>query len=80
MIGASGFDGQALHFARRERDFYPTPAEAVVPLLPHLSPRTRFSEPCAGDGALIDHLTARGTSAPGLGHRAPREDIDGKTP
>jgi hypothetical protein len=51
---------RAPQFERRERDFYPTPREAVLPLLPHLVPRTHFVEPCAGDGALIDHLTAAG--------------------
>lgn len=52
--------GKRSAFVRRERDFYPTPHEAVLPLLAHLAPRTRFAEPCAGDGALIDHLTAAG--------------------
>lgn len=52
--------GKRSDFVRRERDWYPTPVEAVRPLLPHLAPRTRFCEPCAGDGALIDHLTAAG--------------------
>ena len=52
--------GKRSDFARIERDFYPTPEEAVTPLLRHLSPGTRFVEPCAGDGALIDHLTTAG--------------------
>ncbi len=52
--------GKRSSFERMPRDFYPTPAEAVKPLLPHLLPRTVFAEPCAGDGALIDHLTAAG--------------------
>ena len=52
--------GKRSAFERIERDFYPTPQEAVLPLLPHLAPHTRFCEPCAGDGALIDHLTAAG--------------------
>lgn len=51
---------RAPQFERRARDFYPTPPSAVLPLLPHLPPRTRFCEPCAGDGALIDTLTAAG--------------------
>lgn len=51
---------RAPQFERRERDFYPTPLEAVRPLLMHLEPETRFCEPCAGDGALLDHLTAAG--------------------
>lgn len=52
--------GKRSTFQRRERDFYPTPAAAVTPLLAHLRPGTVFAEPCAGDGALLDHLTAGG--------------------
>lgn len=52
--------GKRSSFERRERDFYPTPVEAVRPLLAHLPPSVRFSEPCAGDGALVDHLKAAG--------------------
>jgi hypothetical protein len=52
--------GKRSDFVRRDRDWYPTPVKAVLPLLPHLVPRTSFAEPCAGDGALVDHLTAQG--------------------
>jgi hypothetical protein len=52
--------GKRSTFDRAPRDFYPTPLEAVLPLLPHLAPRTRFFEPCAGDGALVRHLEAAG--------------------
>lgn len=52
--------GKRSSFERVERDFYPTPHEAVLPLLPHLAPGTRFVEPCAGDGALIDALDRAG--------------------
>jgi len=48
--------GKRSDFPRRARDFYITPYEAVIPLLPHLEPETKFWEPCAGDGALVDHL------------------------
>jgi len=48
--------GKRSNFERIERDFYPTPYEAVVPLLSHLKPVTFFDEPCAGDGALVNHL------------------------
>lgn len=47
-------------FERKPRDFYPTPYEAVIPLLKHLEPGTRFIEPCAGDGALVTHLEVNG--------------------
>lgn len=48
------------NFPPRPRDFWPTPLEAVLPLLPHLSPRTPFAEPCAGDGALVAALQDAG--------------------
>ena len=47
-------------FARHSRDFYKTPEQAVRPLLPHLPKGTRYIEPCAGDGALVDILGAAG--------------------
>jgi hypothetical protein len=52
--------GKRSDFPRMERDFYPTPRSAVIPLLPHLPPGTRFAEPCAGAGALIDILQGEG--------------------
>jgi hypothetical protein len=47
--------GKRSNFIRKERDFYPTPYEAVIPLLPYLD-RDAFCDPCAGNGLLIDHL------------------------
>lgn len=66
--------GKRSSFERRERDFYPTPAEAVVPLLRHLRPNTRFIEPCAGDGALIRHLGGAGHSCVGAWDIEPRDE------
>lgn len=69
--------GKRSDFERRPRDFYPTPREAVLPLLPHLAPGTRFVEPCAGDGALIDALTAAGHVCARAWDIEPRrDDID----
>lgn len=50
--------GKRSNFKRVERDFYPTPYEAVPPLIPHLNyPGTlKFVEPCAGNGILFDHI------------------------
>lgn len=48
--------GKRSNFERVERDFYQTPYEAVVPLLPHLPDHLHYWEPCAGDGALIRHI------------------------
>lgn len=68
--------GKRSNFERRPRDFYPTPAQAVIPLLPHLSDIQRFCEPCAGDGALIDHLKAAGLACIAAWDIAPqRKDI-----
>jgi len=51
--------GKRSDFDRVPRDFYPTPIEAVKPLIGHVG-RASFVEPCAGNGALIDHLKAAG--------------------
>ena len=48
--------GKRSDFERKPRDFYPTPKEAVIPLLPHLPEKGLFAEPCAGDGRLIEHI------------------------
>ena len=48
--------GKRSDFDRVERDFYPTPIEAVIPLIPHLPDKGLFAEPCAGDGRLIRHI------------------------
>jgi hypothetical protein len=52
--------GKRSSFERIPRDFYPTPAEAVVPLVPHLATGVHYLEPCVGDGALIMHLSDHG--------------------
>ena len=66
--------GKRSDFERIPSDFYPTPIEAVRPLLPHLAPRTLFAEPCAGDGRLIDHLKAAGHVCAWASDIAPRRD------
>ena len=33
---------------QRPRGFWPTPREAVVPLIPYLPQRAKYGEPCAG--------------------------------
>ena len=52
--------GKRSAFTRHSRDFYVTPEDAVQPLLPHITNITTFVEPCAGDGALVEHLCRRG--------------------
>lgn len=57
--------GKRSTFERHERDFYPTPPEAVEPLIEHLPTQYRFRywEPCAGDGALVEALSGLTLSA-----------------
>jgi hypothetical protein len=52
--------GKRSNFERMPRDFYPTPAAAVPPLIPHLRGVRTFAEPCCGDGALVNHLESHG--------------------
>jgi hypothetical protein len=54
--------GKRSSFPRIDRDLYPTPRRAVVPLIPHLraSGIETFAEPCAGNGDLAQHLEGFG--------------------
>ena len=54
------FMGKRTSLPRHERDFYPTPKEAVDPLLPHLLGKMLFDEPCCGAFDLVNHLEAAG--------------------
>ncbi|OYZ15604.1 MAG: hypothetical protein B7Y35_05930 [Sphingomonadales bacterium 28-64-96] len=47
---------------------------AVAALLPHLAPRTRFIEPCAGKGDLVRQLVAAGHKCSDAIDIAPRAD------
>lgn len=67
--------GKRSSFERIPRDFYPTPREAVLPLLPHLEYGTAFVEPCAGDGALVRHLEREGMSCQWAYDIEPRADF-----
>lgn len=53
--------GKRSTFERVPRDYYRTwDPRALPPLLSHLQPGTRFVEPCAGDGVLVDQLRNAG--------------------
>lgn len=67
--------GKRSDFERIPRDFYPTPIEAVEPLIPHLPLSFTYDEPCAGAGDLanvIDDLTDSLGTACYLGDIEPR--------
>ena len=66
--------GKRSDFERKELDFYPTPLQAVTPLLPHLGPRRNFCEPCAGAGDLILHLEKFGHRCVSAFDVEPRHD------
>ena len=52
--------GKRSDFERKTMDYYPTPLEAVQPLLKHFFSGAHFCEPCAGEGVLIGHLEMAG--------------------
>jgi hypothetical protein len=53
--------GKRSDFKRRPNDLYETwDRRAVETLAPHLDPNTKFVEPCAGSGDLVDQLMALG--------------------
>lgn len=70
--------GKRSDFERVPRDYYPTPIEAVAPLIDHL-PQDKFDyvEPCAGDGRLITHIH---TLTEGLGQCLYACDIEPRHP
>lgn len=52
--------GKRSKFERIPRDLYPTPRDAVAPLIPFLKDVKRFAEPCCGGGDLVRHLESFG--------------------
>lgn len=67
--------GKRSNFERKARDYYRTwDKRAVAPLLKHLDPATRFIEPCAGAGDLIDQLAQVGHVCCGAYDIEPQRD------
>lgn len=48
--------GKRSNFPKRDRMWYPTPPEAVAPLVPYIPAGSTLWEPCAGDGRLGRYL------------------------
>ena len=67
--------GKRSNFERVERDFYPTPIEAVGPLIPHIQAHATYFEPCAGDMALVQHLRSHGLVCFGAWDIEPQHDL-----
>jgi hypothetical protein len=70
--GGEDLMGKRSDFVRRPRDFYATPREAVLPLLPFLPKKVLFDEPCCGDGALACVLEEEGHSCASATDIAPQ--------
>lgn len=70
--------GKRSEFERKPRDLYRTwDRRAIAALLPHLHPRTRFIEPCAGAGDLVRQLEEAGHECVGASDIVPlAEGID----
>ena len=67
--------GKRSQFERIDRDFYPTPQKAVLPLVPHLPSGATFYEPCAGDNRLVEHLELMGYRCAGASDIEPRHEV-----
>jgi hypothetical protein len=52
--------GKRSNFGFKKLAFYPTPYQAVIPLIPFLPTEMKFCEPCAGAGHLVRHLEQHG--------------------
>lgn len=65
--------------ARDPHDYYRTPIRAVGAVLPYLRlrPGATVLDPCAGDGAIMDVLTARGFASVGIEIDPARATISG---
>ena len=49
-----------MKYERRDRDFYATPEEPILKLLPYLDSESCISEPMCGDGAIVKVLRDNG--------------------
>jgi hypothetical protein len=52
--------GKRSSFKRTRHDDYPTPPEALEPLIPFLDSEQMIIEPCPGEGILVGHLRRAG--------------------
>lgn len=57
-----------------DKDFYPTPYKATLPLTKLIDTNFTFVEPCAGDGRLVEHLEKQGAKCLAAYDIEPRRD------
>lgn len=62
-------------YPRVDRDYYATPEEPILKLLPELAGTDSFAEPMCGDGAIVRVLEARGWDAVFLCDLEPQGDM-----
>lgn len=62
-------------YPRMARDFYATPEEPILKLIPHLGDTETFAEPMCGDGAIVSVLENRGWEAVFLCDLEPQGDM-----
>lgn len=62
-------------YERVERDYYATPPEPILKLLPELVDATTFAEPMCGDGAIVRVLEDRGWEPVFLSDLEPQGDM-----
>lgn len=62
-------------FEKSDRNYYPTPVEAIDPLTHHLGDLSGFIEPCVGDGRLAAHLNSLGYPCLGTNDIHPLMDV-----
>lgn len=48
--------GKRSEFDRKDKDFYVTPEDGILPLIPFLPADINYADPCCGDGAIEEHI------------------------
>ena len=64
-------------YKRHKRDFYATPVEPILKLIPYLSGNS-FAEPMCGDGAIVRVLESKGYEAAFLADLEPQGEMAGR--
>jgi hypothetical protein len=67
-------------YERKDQDFYPTPREAVLPVVPYLRRDgiQTFADPCVGDRSMADVLEAEGFACTAWGDLSYGNGLDAR--